>query len=65
MQATKNDVKNWLSEYLEEADNFMVESNFDDLELSGKDYALQYVNVGIEIADNADPFVQPVSAFFE
>ncbi|GEM_PF-2549461 len=65
IQAAKDDVKNWLSEYLEEADNFMVESNFDDFELSGKDYTMQYVNVGIEIADISESFIQPVSFFFD
>jgi len=65
IQAAKDDVKNWLSEYLEEADNFMVESNFDDNELPGKDYAMQYINVLIEIAGNSKSFTQPVSYFFD
>ena len=65
IEAAKDDVKSWLSEYLEEADNFMVESNYDDNELSGKDYTLQYVNLGVEIADSTESFVQPVSFFFE
>jgi len=65
IEAAKDDVKSWLSEYLEEADKFMVESNFDDNELPGKDYAMQYINVLIEIAGNSKSFTQPVSYFFD
>jgi hypothetical protein len=65
IKGTKDDVKSWLSEYLEEADNFMVESNFADFELTGKDYTMMYVNVEVIVADSSESFLQPVSYFFD
>lgn len=43
----------------------MIQSNFDDNELPGKDYAMQYVKVYIEIAGYSESFTQPVSYFFD
>ena len=65
IKVTKYDVKSWLLQYLNEADNFMVESNFDDFELTGKDYTFKYVNVEVIVANSSESFLQPVSYFFD